>query len=77
MFIEFIECRGILVISLSIFKVFHVLLRAATLTHLSLASLLLDIGKQYSSRCDAAERGVPSGAILFALRIFNETLIKI
>ena len=26
----------------------------------------MDIGKQYSPRCDAAERGVPSGAILFA-----------
>ena len=36
------------------------------LTHLSLASLLWDIGKQNSPRCDAAERGVPSGAILFA-----------
>ena len=35
------------------------------LTHLSLASLLWDIGKQNSPRCDAAERGVPSGAILF------------
>ena len=36
------------------------------LTHLSLGSLLWDIGKQNSPRCDAAERGVPSGAILFA-----------
>ena len=36
------------------------------LTHLSLASLLWDIGKHNSPRCDAAERGVPSGAILFA-----------
>ena len=36
------------------------------LTHLSLASLLWDIFKQNSPRCDAAERGVPSGAILFA-----------
>ena len=36
------------------------------LTHLSLASLLWDISKQNSPRCDAAERGVPSGAILFA-----------
>ena len=35
-------------------------------THMSLASLLWDIGKQNSPRCDAAERGVPSGAILFA-----------
>ena len=32
---------------------------------LSLASFLWDIGKQYSPRCDAAERGVP-GAILLA-----------
>ena len=34
------------------------------LTHLSLAFLLWDIGKQNSPRCDAAERGVTSGAIL-------------
>ena len=47
------------------------------LTHLSLASLLWDIGKQNSLRCDAAERGVPSGAILFAKRIFIEKLNKI
>ena len=40
------------------------------LTHLRLASLLWDIGKQHSPRCDAAERGVPSGAILFAWRNF-------
>ena len=46
-----------------------------TLTHLSLASLLWDIGKQNSPRCDAAERGVPSGAILFAWRIFIEKLL--
>ena len=36
------------------------------LTHLSLASLLWDICTQHSPRCDAAERGAPSGAILFA-----------
>ena len=36
------------------------------LTHLSLASHLWDIGKQNSPRCDATERGVSSGAILFA-----------
>ena len=42
------------------------------LTHLSLVSLLWDIGKQYSPRCDAAERGVPSGAILFAQTNFIE-----
>ena len=36
------------------------------LTHLSLASLLWDIGKQNSPRWDVTERGVPSGAILFA-----------
>ena len=47
------------------------------LTNLSLASLLWDIGKQNSPRCDAAERGVPSGAILFAYRIFIEKLNKI
>ena len=47
------------------------------LTHLSLASLLWDIGKQNSPRCDAAERGVSSGAILFAWRIFIEKLYRI
>ena len=44
------------------------------LTHISLASLFWDIGKQYSPRCDAAERGVPSGAILFEQRNFIEKL---
>ena len=48
------------------------------LTHLSLASLLWDIGKQNSPRCDATERGgVPSGAILFAQRNFIKNEIKI
>ena len=42
------------------------------LTHISLASFLLDIGKQNSPRCDAAKRGVPSGTILFAYRILIE-----
>ena len=35
-------------------------------SHLSMESLLCDMGKQNSPRCDAAERSVPSGAILFA-----------
>ena len=38
------------------------------LTRISLASFLWDIGKQNSPRCDAAECGVPSGAILFAYK---------
>ena len=42
------------------------------LTHISLASFLWDIGKQNSPRCDAAECGVSSGAILFAQRNFIE-----
>ena len=42
------------------------LIKEILLTHLSLVSFLWDIGKQHSPRCDAAERGVPSGAILFA-----------
>ena len=46
--------------------VLHTTINFLSLTHLSLASLLWDIGKQYSPRCDATERGVPSGAILFA-----------
>ena len=47
------------------------------LTHLSLASLLWDIGKQYSPRCDAAEHGIPSEAILFAYRNCIEKWNKI
>ena len=42
-----------------------------TLTRISLTSFLLEIGKQHSPRCDAAKRGVPSGAILFAYRGFH------
>ena len=44
------------------------------LTHLILASFIWNIGKQYSPRCDAAKRGVPSGAILFAKRNFIEKM---
>ena len=44
------------------------------LTHLRLVSLLWDTGKQHSPRCDAAVRGVPSGAILFAWRNFIEKM---
>ena len=47
------------------------------LTHLSLASLLWDIGKQHSPRWDATECGLLSGAILFAKRNFIEKLNKI
>ena len=42
------------------------------LTRISLGSFLWDKGKQYSPRCDAAERGVPSWAIPFAYRNFIE-----
>ena len=48
-----------------------------TLETLSMASLLWDIDKQYSPRCDAAERGVPFGAIVFAQRISSKNEIKI
>ena len=54
-----------------------ILIVAFTLTHLSLTSLLWDICKQNSPRCDAAERGVPSWAILFAKIIFIKKLKKI
>ena len=37
-------------------------------------SLLWDISKQYSPRCDAAKCGVPYGAILFAKKIFIKNL---
>ena len=33
--------------------------------------------KQHSPRCDAAERGVPSGAMLFAQRNFIKKLNRI
>ena len=46
------------------------------LTHISSASFLWDIGKHNSPRCDAAKRGVPSGAILFALLNSSENEIK-
>ena len=42
------------------------------LTRISLASLLWDIGKQHSPRCDAAKRGVPSGAMPSAQGNFIE-----
>ena len=48
----------------------------SNLTHLSLASLLWHIGKQNSPRWDAAERGIPSEAILFAKRKFIENWEK-
>ena len=46
-------------------------------SHLWEVSHLWDIGIQDSPRCDAAECGVPYGAILFALRNFIEILNKI
>ena len=58
------------------FTFMHCTLFDDHLTHLSLASLLWDIGKSNSPRCDAAERGVPSWAILFAKRNFIEKLNK-
>ena len=44
------------------------------LTHLSLVSLLWDIGKQWRPRADAAERAVWSGSPLFAYRMFYYNL---
>ena len=49
-------------------------LKTHHLTHLSLASLLWDIGKQNSPRCDATERGVPFGAILFSFEEFHRKI---
>ena len=48
------------------FVCIFVIIKVCVITHLSLVSILWDIGKQNNPRCDAAERGVPSGAILFA-----------
>ena len=38
--------------------------------------VFLDIGKQNSPRWDAADCGIPSGAVLFALKNFSEKWIK-
>ena len=45
------------------------------LTHLSLASLLWDIGKQNSPRCDASERGVPSAGTHQQLFKTNDVVV--
>ena len=42
------------------------------LTHISLVSILRDMGEQYSPRCDAAELDVPYEAIMFASKVFIE-----
>ena len=42
------------------------------LTHIRLASLFWDLGKQCSPRSDASERGAWSGSALFANRNFNK-----
>ena len=63
---------GLIPLSCSVIEQGTCVLEQDTLTHLSLASFLGDTGKQNSPRCDAAERGVPSGAILFEQRNFIE-----
>ena len=60
-----LEDNGILGMAL-VFTYYSEEVGVVNSTHLSLASFLWDIGKQHSPRCDAAESGVPSGAILFA-----------
>ena len=47
------------------------------LTHISLASFLWDISKQNSPGCNAAKRGVPSGAILFTDINKNEKITPV
>ena len=47
------------------------------LTHISMASFLWDMGKQNRPRYDAAKRGVPSGAILFAYHTMWKNAIRI
>ena len=44
------------------------------LTHLSLASLLWDMGKQHSPRCDTAECGVPSESAKYSKHLINRVL---
>ena len=53
-------------------KTYQLCIRIKVLTPMSLPPFLWDIGKQYRPRCDAAERGVPSGSILFGSRNFIE-----
>ena len=48
--------------------------RIMRLIHISLASYLWDIGKQYSSICVVTEHGVSSEATLFAYRNFIEKI---
>ena len=45
-------------------------------SYISLASFLWDKGKRNSPGCDAAKRGVSSGAIMFAYMICIENEIK-
>ena len=62
--------------ALSFYSVTYAI-KSQALTHISLASCLCDISKQYSPRCDAAKHGVLSGPILFAKRNLIEKWNKI
>ena len=60
------ECLGMLINNLKVI-IFYMYPRQARLnSYISLASFLWNICKQYCPRCSTAERGVPSGIILFA-----------
>ena len=52
------------------------LVKCVALTNINLVSFLWSIGKQYSPKYDATERGVPSGAILFCLEKFHRDKLK-
>ena len=59
--------RDVFVLSTNIYEINENLLFCFLIFNsFSLAPLLWDIGKQNSPTWDAAERGVPSGSILFA-----------
>ena len=63
--------NAVLLLWVSLFRsrgYLHFLCLQIILTHISLASFLWDMGKPNSPSCDAAKRGVPSGAILFAYK---------
>ena len=62
----FIRITSIYKIDMGGFVIILIVRDKLTHSHISLASFLWDIGKQCSPGCDAAERGVPSGATLFA-----------
>ena len=55
----------------------HINVFFSTLTHISHVSFLWGIGKQCRTRSDATKRGVRSGSLLFASRVFFQNFNEI